>query len=64
MNNDWIKKYFDGVLSSRERNSFEQQMEEDALLEESVSGLEAWLDSSAQNNLSGLETSLNDKIRK
>ena len=58
MNNDRIKKYFTNALSSADRNSFEQEMENNEHLKESVSGLEEWLNTSAQNNLSVLETVL------
>lgn len=39
MNNDLIKKYLADELSSQERNAFEQQMENDPFLKESVEGL-------------------------
>jgi predicted Zn-dependent protease len=62
MDNETIKKYLTNQLSPIERNAFEQEMENDPFLKESVEGFEMFDEQLTMNNLNTIESSLNNKI--
>jgi len=62
MDNETIKKYLTHQLSPIERNAFEQEMENDPFLKDSVDGFEMMNDQWSTKSIEQLESSLHNKI--
>lgn len=62
MNNELVKKYLANELSPQERNAFEQEMENDPFLKESIEGWSINDEQLTMNNLNAIENDLHAKI--
>lgn len=62
MDNELIKKYLANELSPQERNAFEQEMENDPFLMESIDGWSMHQEALTMSDLNTLENKLNTKI--
>lgn len=62
MDNETIKKYLANELSPTERNAFEQEMENDDFLKESVEGFEMANSQWSNDSIHHIESALNNKI--